>query len=362
VQVDGNKLEVLQDIALKIKKEIEKIPGTVDVRIQQKLDYPQLNIDIDRVKAGDLGITVEDIVKNVIASVNSSVSFDPAFWVDEKSGNHYFLGVQYPEEILNSLDEIKDIPVGEVGSYSYSLLRNLVSFKRANSPVEINHKNITRITDVFSNVSGRDVGSVAQDIEARIKKIKLPEGYKVNMRGEVSSMKESFGQLGFGLILSIILIYLVMVAQFKSFVDPFIIIFAVPLGLIGVAFMLFLTNTTLNIQSFIGIIFMGGIVVSNSILLVEFANRLLGQGYKPLDAILEAGKVRLRPILVTSLTAILALIPMAIGIGKGAEANIPLARAVIGGLTASTFLTLFVVPIIYLMFKRNSQEGEKINE
>lgn len=361
VQVEGNKLEVGQDIALQIKNEIEKISGTADVRIQQKLDYPQINIDIDRVKASDLGVTVEETVKSVIASVNSSVSFDPAFWIDEKTGNHYFLGVQYPEEIINSLDTVKDIPIGKPGSYEYSLLRNLVSFRRTNSPVEINHKNITRITDVYSNVSDRDVGSVALDIESAVKKIKLPEGYRINMRGEVSSMKESFGQLGFGLILSIILIYLVMVAQFKSFIDPFIIIFAVPLGLIGVAFMLFMTNTTLNIQSFIGIIFMGGIVVSNSILLVEFANRLLEQGYKPLDAILESGKVRLRPILVTSLTAILALVPMAIGIGRGAEANIPLARAVIGGLTASTFLTLFVVPIIYLMFKQNTQ-GVKANE
>jgi multidrug efflux pump subunit AcrB len=194
---------------------------------------------------------------------------------------------------------------------------------------------------------------VARDIEAKLASIRedLPPGYRIDMRGEVESMRESFQSLGFGFLLASLLVYLVMVAQFRSFLDPFVVMFAVPLGLIGVVAILLLTGSTLNVQSFMGIIFMVGIAVSNSVLLVEFSNRLLAKGHDPEQASVEAASIRLRPIVMTSLAAILGLLPMAIGFGHGSEANIPLARAVVGGLSVSTVLTLFVVPILYRIFK-----------
>jgi multidrug efflux pump subunit AcrB len=252
-------------------------------------------------------------------------------------------------------------------------LQNLVKNVDWNkkTPVEINHQDLARVIDVFVNVEGRDVGSVAADISKvlsawggagqtsggvtswsvpdRANPGKSLAGYAVQMRGEVSNMAQSFQSLGFGFLLAVVLIYLIMVAQFRSFLDPFIILFAVPLGLIGVLLVLFLTGTTLNVQSFMGVIFMVGIAVSNSILLVEFANRLRAErGLSPLEAAVEAGRVRLRPILMTSLAAVVGLLPLAL---KSGEATTPLARTVIGGLTVSTGLTIFVVPCLYVLFK-----------
>ena len=357
IQVEGNQLEVAHEIARQVKALAETVPGAVDVRIQQKLDYPQLNVQIDRIKAASVGVTAEDIVKNVVTATNSSVSFLPAFWIDEKNGNHYFVGAQYTEADINSLKTLEDIPItgADHDGRAPVLLKNIATFSRATAPAEVHHHNVTRVTNVYVNVGGRDVGSVAAEIGAGLRALPIPSGYFVHMRGEIQSMRESFQSLGFGFVLAVILVYLVMVAQFHSFLDPFIVLFAVPLGIIGVLWMLFLTSTSLNVQSFLGVIFMVGIAVSNSILLVEFANRARDQRMGTREAALEAGIVRLRPILMTSLAAVLGLLPMAIGLGHGSEANVPLARAVIGGLTVSTVLTLFVVPILYLMFKREQE-------
>jgi len=354
IQIEGNKLDVAHDIAEKIKAIAERVPGTADVRIKQKLDYPQIALDVDRVKSACLGLTQTDVVKNVVTALNSSINFDPAFWIDSSNGNHYFVGAQYREKDISTLDTLKNIPITPTNGGSPTLLRNLANFSLQLAPAEVDHLNITRVTDIFVDVAGRDVGSVAADIEKGLNNIEVPFGYFVKMRGEVSSMRESFGGLWFGFALAPILVYLVMVAQFKSFLDPFIIMFAVPLGLIGVLATLFITHTYLNVQSFIGIIFMGGISVSNSVLLVEFANRLRAVGRATSDAAVEAGLIRLRPILMTSIAAVLGLLPMAIGLGHGSEANVPLARAVVGGLTVSTLLTLVVVPVLYTLLKRGA--------
>lgn len=356
IQVEGNDLRVSSQIAGEIKSLVERIPGSTDVRIQQRLDYPQIDIQVDRVKAAYLGLTQQDVVKNAVSALNSSINFDPAFWIDDKTGNHYFVGVQYPEDRIDSKETLENIPItGSNHNGHPTLLRNIAEFKRSAGPLEVNHVNIVRVIDVFSNVQGRDVGSVAGDIQKALDTIKVPSGYHVQMRGEVSSIRESFQSLAFGLVLAIVLVYLVMVAQFRSFLDPFVIMFAVPLGLIGVMLILFVTGTTVNTQSFMGLIFMVGIAVSNSILLVEFTNRLMRDGRPMRDAVIEAGGIRLRPILMTSFAAVLGLLPMAFGAGRGAEANMPLARAVIGGLTISTILTLFVVPILYTLLKRKPQ-------
>jgi multidrug efflux pump subunit AcrB len=357
IQVEGNDLNIAYGVAQEIKNVVESVSGTEDVRIQQRLDYPQIEINVDRVKAAYLGLTQEDIVKNVVTTLNSSINFDPAFWIDHKNGNHYFLGAQYQEENIKSMETLENISITSPnhtnGSGKPVLLKNVASFERTTAPSEINHLNISRVIDVYSNVSGRDIGSVASDIEKGIKKIDVPSGYFVHMRGEVQSMRESFKSMGFGLMLAIVLVYLVMVLQFRSFLDPLIVMFAIPLGLIGVILMLFLTGTNLNIQSLMGVIMMVGIVVSFSILLVDFANRLRAEGADPEEAVINASEVRLRPILMTSIAAILGLTPMALAGG----ANIPLARAVIGGVIASTILTLVIVPILYTLLKKGTGEA-----
>lgn len=376
IQVTGNSLEVAHGIATRIRNEVAEVRGAVDVRIQQRLDYPAIKINVDRVRAAHLGLTPAHVVKNIVTSLNSSINFDPAFWIDESNGNHYFLGAQYPEELIESLDTLKNIPItssregrfdpvptrGDAGMRSTSpvrrtLLKNLATFEHTTAPTEINHLNISRVIDVFANVAARDVGSVAADIERRLVPIEadLPAGYSIAIRGEVQSMRESFAGLRFGFVLASALVYLIMVAQFRSFLDPFVVMFAVPLGIIGVVAILLLTGSTLNVQSFMGVIFMVGIAVSNSVLLVEFANRLRAEGRSLEEAAIGAAEVRFRPIIMTSLAAILGLLPMAIGFGHGSEANVPLARAVVGGLAVSTVLTLFVVPILYRALKRRGE-------
>ena len=373
IQVEGNKLETASRIARRIQDICERVPGTADVRIQQKLDYPQIAVDVDRTRAAYLGLTQQDVVRNVVTAFNSSINFSPSFWIDERNGNHYFIGAQYPELAIRSMSTLEHVPITGSDSTAPTLLKNIATFRRTTAPAEIQHLNISRVTDVFVNVDNRDVGSVAADIErgleglraemraeddaaARDGKQKPWEGYRFEMRGEVKSMQESFAGLAFGLMLASVLVYLVMVAQFRSFLDPFIVMFAVPLGLIGVFMTLWVTGTTLNIQSFMGIVFMVGIAVSNSVLLVEFANRLrVEQGLTVAAAALESAKIRMRPILMTSIAAVLGLLPMAIGLGRGSEANVPLARAVVGGLTASTVLVLLFVPVLYTLLKRDNE-------
>src|SRR5437870_4050444 len=359
IQVEGNKLEVAHEIAEKIKRFAENVRGAVDVRIQQRLDAPQINIDTDRVKAAQVGLTQEEIVKNIVTALNSSTNFAPSFWIDEKNGNHYFIGAQYRENDIQSINTVLDIPITGKKQAVPVALRTVAKFSRGTAYSEINHLNITRVTDIFVNLLGRDVGSVAGDIERFINKIKndraqVPEGNSIKMRVGVQSLRESFKSLGFGLVLAIVLVYLVMIVQFRSFLDPFIVMLAVPLGLIGVAWMLFLTHTYMSIQSMMGIIMMVGIVTSFSVLMVDFANRILADAAEqnihktPREAILEAANIRLRPILMTGSAAILGLTPMAITGG----ANIPLARAVVGGILAAVALVLFVVPVLYVFFKR----------
>jgi multidrug efflux pump subunit AcrB len=366
IQVVGNSLDVAQTIARDIEARVEKIPGTTDVRIQQKLDYPVFKVNVDRVKAAYLGLTAEDAVKNIVTALNSSVNFLPAFWIDERNGNHYFVGVQYAEDEIRDKSTLEDIPLTDPdqhggASREPALVKNLAQISRGVAPLEVEHRSITRVTDIYVNVSGRDMASVANDIQKGLGQLHLPAGYSAVMRGEIQSMRESFAGLGFGLLMAVALVYLVMVAQFRSFLDPLIILFAVPLGLIGVIAILLLTDTTVNIQSYIGTIFMVGIAVSNSVLLVEFANRLRAEGTPLREAVVTASGIRLRPILMTSVAAIVGLLPMAFRFGTGAEANIPLARAVVGGLAVSTLLTLFVVPALYLMLKGRNAKYENRN-
>jgi multidrug efflux pump subunit AcrB len=372
IKVEGNNLQRQERVAREIKHLIEgEVRGAVDLRIQQPLDYPTIRIVPNRQKMAFHGVTVEDVVKNLMSVLNSSTNFDPIFWLDYNTGNHYFVGVTMKEQDIKSLDTLKNIPITGKHSGAPLLLQTVVDFKIEKSSVEVSHLALSRAVDLYVNVHGRDVGSVAADIERVLsrwgqrkagsgaesawtpadpdKPGQPLSGFTVRVRGEVSSMRQSFQDLGFGFLLAAVLIYLLMVAQFRSFLDPFIVMFAVPLGVIGVLVLLFVTGTTLNVQSFMGVIFMVGIAVSNSILLVEFANRQRAErGLSVWEAAVAAGTVRLRPILMTSLAAVVGLLPLALREG---EATTPLARAVIGGLSVSTALTIFVVPCLYVIFK-----------
>lgn len=373
VQVRGRNMRRQYEIAKELQKRLQAVPGAVDIRVQQAIDYPTVAIELDQKKMAELGITMKDAAENILSATNGSDVLTSLFWLDYVSGNHIFMGVTLPEAKINWQNLMLTPIRGKEPASPAQQLQNLVKNVKwdEKTSVEINHQDLDRVIDVFINVEDRDVGSVAADIQNALTEWggsakttgdvtawpvpdaanpgKSLAGFAVQVRGEVSNMKQSFQSLGFGFILAVILIYLIMVAQFRSFLDPFIILFAVPLGLIGVLATLCLTGTTLNVQSFMGVIFMVGIAVSNSILLVEFANRLRReQGLAPLDAAIEAGKVRLRPILMTSLAAVVGLMPLAL---KSGEATTPLARAVIGGLTVSTLLTIFVVPCLYVMFK-----------
>ncbi len=374
LQVQGSDLHTLNRIAQILANEISEVEGTVDVRVAQRLDYPILTVEIDRVKAALAGVDVEDVMKNLVTATNSSINFDPAFWIDERNGNHYFIGAQYPEDDLTSIDAILDVQVSGRSSDRPLPLRDLVRLNHSTGPAVINHRNITRTFDVYANVlPGSDIGSVVTRIEHRLAasialapmprrtergvdfEVGGPEfagkGYSYTFSGEVQIMRDSFKQFQFGFLIALILIYLVMVAQFRSFADPFVILLTVPLGLIGVGFVLLATGTALNIQSAMGIIMMTGIVVEYSIVLVDFANRRVAEGVAVAEAIVEAARVRVRPILMTSLTTFFAILPMAFGFGGG-EANIPLARAIIGGVLSATILSLVVVPCLYVIVKR----------
>ena len=391
-QIQSSNLENAQKVAAMVVEVAEDTEGTADVRIAQRLDYPVLNIKMDRELAARQGLYADEVMKNLVAATNSTVGFEPAFWVDKIKGNHYFFGVQYLEEALNSIETLTSIPVG-ADENGPRRLGNVADIHREEGPAVINHRNITRVTDVYCNaLPGYDVGSVVAEIEAGLEALgakpdidergamyrlgyisekeldasemtkeqldKLPlamadpfKGITFRMMGEVRSMRESITQFTGGLIIATVLVYLVMVAQFRSFVDPLIVLLTVPLGFIGVVVMLMATGTHLSIMAFMGIIMMVGIVVEYSIVLVDFANRRVEEGLSIRDAILDAAKVRLRPILMTSLTTWLALLPMAIGFA-GSEANAPLARAIIGGVLGATFLSLLIVPCLYVIMKR----------
>lgn len=355
IQVSGKKTDEARQVARKILQAARETPGAVDVRILQRFDYPQLFIEVDRAKAADLGLSQLDVIQNVVTSLNSSIQFARNFWIDPVSGNQYWVGVQYREEAVDEIDSLLNIPITSGESSEPVLLRNIARIRRTTAPAEIMHTNFAPVIEVMANVSGRDVGSVAAEIERRITEIDVPAGLSVRMSGEVQQMRAAFGTMGFGLILATVLVYLIMVALFRSFVDPLIILGVVPLGLTGVLVTLYVTETSLNVQSSMGIIFMVGIVVANSVLLVDFANRLLqDEGLSVPEAIARAGGLRLRPILMTFLATFISLLPMAIGLGRGSEANVPLGRAVLGGLFAGTILTLYVVPILYSLLRRRA--------
>ena len=356
VQVSGGSLQQCRDNAERVVAEVQKISGTRDVQIAQALDYPQFDVQVDRTRAKYLGLDQDEVAKTVLTALGSSVGYSPTIWVDPKTGVDFFMGVQYEDNEFESLDDIRNIPLSlntPKGPVTIPL-SNIATVKRVNIPGEIAHYNIGRVNDIHVNVAGRDIGSVAADVQAALAGMEFENGVAAKIRGPVETMNEGMSTLSLGLVVAGILVYLVLMAQFRSFVDPLIIMLAVPLGLGGVLVILYLTNTNINIQSLMGTLMMIGVVVNNSILLVEFANRRREEGLSARDAAMSAAQVRLRPILMTSLTLVASMLPLAIQFAPGNEAMIPLARAVLGGMLASTVLTLVLVPCVYSLVHRRS--------
>ncbi|HSU90127.1 MAG TPA: efflux RND transporter permease subunit, partial [Sporolactobacillaceae bacterium] len=359
IQVSGANYSTLFAAARQVKARIGKLPEIDGAFIPEESDYPTLKINVDRIKAARLGLTQRDVISNVITALTSNQMIAPSIWIDPKNGNDYFLTAQYSEKGIDSLETLRDIPVKSSGDDRARgdalLLRNVATIAREQHPAEADHYNIQRVVDVLVSPSTDDVGGAQAAVARALRDVQLPPGITIAYRGSVAAMQSSFSSFGYGLAMAVVLLYLVMVAQFRSFLDPFIIMFAVPMGLIGVVWTLYLTGTTLNIESFMGIIAMVGIVVSNAILLVDFANQRRRGGEDLRAAVIESAKIRMRPILMTTLATIVGLMPMALKLGEGSEASAPLARAAAGGLTVSTILTLFLVPAIYEMFYRNRQ-------
>ncbi|MBJ7431799.1 MAG: efflux RND transporter permease subunit [Gemmataceae bacterium] len=352
IEIEGGTVEQSLSIARKLRESVSSVRGTVDVRVHQRDDAPYLVLDVDRVKAAKLGLSAEDVVLQVVVALNSSVSVSRNFWIDSQTGNQYFVGVQYPEDVDRKLDDVMGLPVKGAGQPTPVNLGTLVTPRRKSGAVEINHAGLRKVTNLLVNTEGRDMGAVAGEITDIVKTVELPEGMRLQLKGEYERMNDSFRQLSLGLVLAAVLVYLLQVTLFRSWSGPLVIMSTVPLGFIGVLWMLYLTGTTLNVQSLMGVIFLVGIAVNNGVLLVDFANRSRLNGTSAREAICAAASTRFRPILMTFLATVLALTPMALGTGRGNEANVPLARAVVGGLFSSTFLTLFLVPILYTIIVR----------
>lgn len=366
IRVEGGKPEEGLAAAREIQRAARRVRGAADVRIQQRLDAPYLVIDVNRQLAAQVGLSARDVVMQVVAAMNSSVSISRNFWIDQKSGNQYFVGVQYPDNPDMRLDALENVFATGTNQKQPVKLASLVKLSNSSDAVEISHANLYRTFDVLVSTENRDIAGVAGDITAALADLKLPQGIRFSMSGEYLRMQESTLNLAQGLAMAAVLVYLLLVALFRSWVGPFIIMFTLPLGLIGVLSILWLTDTTLNIQSEMGVIFLVGIAVNNGVLLVDFANRQRRTATSARDAIVLAASTRFKPILMTFLATFLDLLPMAIG-GQGAEATMPLARAVVGGLLTSTALTLFVVPCLYTLLMRGESkaaaaEGEAASE
>jgi len=378
VQVSSPDLKQIYGIAQNLATDIRQVHGVGEVYIPQDMNYPALRLDVDRVHAGELGLTQKDVVDNVITALNSNYMIAPNYWVDRKSGNDYYLTVQFFEKgqpAIHNMADFGQIPLRDpsngagmncgptaggagtpapawecVGEHRpITVLNNVVNVRPIQTPTEVDHYQIQRAVDVYVTPAGEDLGRVTDSIREILARTKIPGNVRVNLRGMVQGMEASFKSFALGFLISFVLLFLILTAQFKSFIDPFLIMLAIPMGFVGVLLILPLTHSTLNVMSLMGVLMLVGIADSNSILIVDFAHNLETQGLSAADAVITACRVRLRPILMTSLATIIGMIPMALRLGTGAEQYTPMARAIIGGLTSSVLLTIFIVPAAYLL-------------
>ena len=361
VQFSGSAMDKNYQLAGQLLAKVRRIPGAVDAHIQQKLDEPGLRLDMDRTRAQQLGLSAADVAQNVLLSLSGSFQTAPAFWLNPGNGVVYNVAVQAPQYRIDSVDALLRTPINAGGHGAASapaaagapppgqMLSNLVQVTPERLLAVVSHNNITPVVDVYISVDRRDLGAVAAEVQALVDEVrpKLPRGSQVEIRGQVKTMQSSFVGLSIGLVMAIVLVYLLIVVNFQSWTDPFIIITALPAALAGIAWMLLITGTTLSVPALTGAIMTMGVATANSILMVSFARQRLAEGRPPLSAALEAGATRLRPVLMTALAMIVGMVPMALGLGEGAEQNAPLGRATIGGLLFATVSTLFFVPVVF---------------
>jgi multidrug efflux pump subunit AcrB len=364
VQVRGNDLDGAFKVAANIAKQIRSRKGVSSVLIPQNLLYPGLQLNIDRERASLIGLTPKQIVDNVITALTSNGMIEPSYWIDPKTGNNYMLTVQYFDKQIEhmSMEDFKQIPLRAPNIKNYTTLQSVADITPINTPTEVDHYQLQRVIDIYVMPSGEALGTLNREVNEIVSHVTLPENTRVAVLGSVVGMQESFKRFSIGLLLAIVLVYLILMAQFTSFIDPLIILVAIPPGLAGVVLILWLTHSTFNIMSLMGVIMMTGIVVSNSILIVEFARQLSKEDFTLQEALVRACKIRLRPILMTSLATLLGMLPMALGIETGSEQYAPLARAVIGGLAVSVVVTVFLVPAVYLMVHGKDDTKNKKEE
>ena len=345
-----------QAVAARLAARIATIPGAADVHVAQVSRAPELRIDVDRTMGQELGLTERDVASDLLVSLSSSALVAPSYWLD-KRGVQYLLAVQTPQFQIDSLDALRETPLS-TGTNQPQLLSNVASLTRTYGAANITHNNVARTYDAQANVDGSDLGSVANDVYAVVEKMQteMPRGTTARVRGQIESMESSFRGLAVGLLFAVVLVYFLMAVNFQSWLDPLVILMALPGAIAGISWMLFLSHTTVSVPALMGAIMCVGVATANSILVVTFANgqRLVGRDSQA--AALVAGMTRLRPVVMTALAMILGMLPMSLGLGEGGEQNAPLGRAVVGGLALATVTTLFFVPVVYSILRRRQPE------
>jgi multidrug efflux pump subunit AcrB len=349
------------DVARDLRTKLAAVPGAVDVHLQQVMDGPNLKIDVDRARAAEFGLTQQDVANSLFVSMASGYAVAPNFWVDPKMNLTYTVTAQTPQYRLDSLNRLENTPIPiKTEPNKTEMLGNMATITPSYEPMVVNHHNVQRVYDVMLNTQATDLGTIEKKVQKIVdaEQQKLPPGNVIELRGQVESMNEAFTRLGIGLVFAAVLVYLLMVVNYQSWLDPFIIICALPGAFCGIIWALFLTQTTFSVPSLMGAIMSIGVATANSILLVTFAKEQSERGLSAFEAAVSAGSTRLRPIIMTAFAMIVGMLPMALGMGEGGEQNAPLARAVIGGLSMATFATLFFVPLMYQIIhgKRDNQK------
>jgi len=362
IQVVGNDLGANREFADKVLQRLKRIPGAVDLRIQQPFDQPYLHVQVDRTRAGQIGFTERDVANNLLISLSGSFQTTPEFWLNPQNGVEYNIATQTPQYRIQTLQDLENVPITGPGNSRSGILATVASIQRGAGMATVSHYDISPVVDIYGSVQGRDLGSVAREINriATDSHEELPRGSQLIVRGQIETMRSSYTGLLSGLVFSIVLVYLLIVVNFQSWLDPFIIISALPAALAGIAWMLFVTRTTVSVPALTGSIMCMGVATANSILVVSFAKEQLLEGKDAIAAALDAGFTRFRPVLMTALAMIIGMVPMALGLGEGGEQNAPLGRAVIGGLLFATIATLFFVPIFFSLLHGRRMRASKL--
>ena len=359
VQIVGKNLLANRRFADKLLNQLKFVPGAVDLRIQQAFNEPRLHIEVNRTKAAQIGYTAQDVAENLLVSLSGSFQTSPTFWLDPRNGVSYSIAVQTPEYRNDSLQKLQNVPINGRGTSPNDILSDVATFSRGSEMAVVSHYDVQPAIDIFGSVDGRDLGGVARDIQSIVHQNEknLPRGSQINVLGQIRTMQSSFAGLLSGLGFSIILVYLLIVVNFQSWLDPFVILMALPAALAGIVWCLFVTHTTVSVPALTGAIMCMGVATANSILVVSFSRERLSAGKTAVEAALEAGYTRFRPVLMTALAMIIGMLPMALGLGEGGEQNAPLGRAVVGGLIFATVATLFFVPVFFSLVHGKRHAG-----